>query len=476
MPTWDHKSPAALRKQRDALVLTQLRDAVAPFSPFWRERFQALGLKPSTISQKDFARLPAVGERDVCPDGDPASAARLVLQATEVGYALHVEGPALRRALVKRLTSSTGYRAQVEADSRPTSYAWTGHAVRFPVASTRSDLDVIARAGARLWKVIGLTPADIVLDATALEPTPQRTALDLAAIAGGTPTFRTGTGSADVLAAARLVRITALVTTPTAVADLLRELAAGGADLSALSTLVLLGAPSADDRRAAVQALGVAGASSEAVVVAVYAPSGARVLWGECRESARAGRPTGFHTYPDLDLLEVVDPDTADPVSGAAGGELVLTQLGLRGSALVRWRTGDLVDSGVDATPCPSCGRVVPRVPSGVRSGALVRPYLPRGGRAGHVDLRSVSAALAGRGDLRDWRVVLRKGRRDGADELLVHIVPAGEADPAEVSVGVARDVRLAAGLLPSQVVVSEQSELPAPAEDGLGKRIVDRR
>ena len=471
MPAWDRMSSAALRKQREKLVLAQLRDAVGPFSPFWRERFQAMGLKPATVKAADFDRLPAVGERDVCTDGDPASAAKLVLQATEVGYALHAEGPALRKAFGKRLVSRGAYRMQVEADTRPTTYGWTGHGLRFPVASTRSDLDVIARAGARLWQVIGLDRSDVVVDAYSLDSTPTRVALDLAAVASATPAFRAGSDPAEVLAAVRLLQPTVLITTPAECTDLLEELATSGADLSRLKTLVLVGAPTADDRRAAVQALGDAAAASDAVVVAVYAPSGARVLWGECRESARAGRPTGFHTYPDLDLVELADAHSGE-ISAQPSDEpreLVLTQLGLRGSALVRWRTGDLVEGRIDESTCGSCGRTVARVPSDLRSGALVSDFTPRGGRATRVDLRAVSGALAGRGDVSAWQVELRRSPRSGGDELLVHIAPIESADPAEAAVGVARDVKAAAGLLPTQVVIAEAATLR-------GGRLVDRR
>lgn len=472
MPTWDRLTPAALRKRRDALLLTQLRDAVAPFSPFWRERFMALGLKPATVGVKDMARLPAVGERDVCPDGDPAGAAGLVLQASEVGYALHASGPALRRALAKRLVAPKGYAAQVVSDTRPTSYAWTGSAVRFPVASTRSDLDLIARAGARLWQVLGLGSADLVLDATALDPTPTRTALDLAAIAAGSPTFRTGPSPDLAVAAGRLVAMTALISTPDAAPDLLEDLAIAGVDLSALRTLVLVGTPTADDRLAATQALGDAGAAQDAVVVACYAPSGARVLWGECRESARAGRPTGFHTYPDLDLLELVDPETGEASQGSGPSELVLTQLGFRGSALLRWRTGDVVDGALEESACASCGRSVARVPSSVRSAALVADL----GGGTLVDLRAVAAALVGRPDLADWRVVLRRSRRRGTDELVVHVVPADSADQAEASVGAARDLKAAAGVLPAQIVMSTVEALPTAYGSSLGPRLLDLR
>src|SRR5689334_13401286 len=87
VPTWDRRTPDQQAKVRDAAIRRQLRDAVGPFSPFWRERFSALRVPAASISgAADLTKLPAVGERDVCPSGDPAEAARLVLQANEAGF------------------------------------------------------------------------------------------------------------------------------------------------------------------------------------------------------------------------------------------------------------------------------------------------------------------------------------------------------------------------------------------------------
>jgi hypothetical protein len=204
------------------------------------------------------------------------------------------------------------------------------------------------------------------------------------------------------------------------------------------------------------------------VVLAVHVPDGHRLLWGECRESA--GR-TGLHTYPDLELVQLVDPETGE-ASTEAAGELVVTQLGFRGTALLRWRTGDLVQ-GIEEGTCPSCGRTVPRV-TGLRPAVLVPALDLRGGPRA-VDVRGVCAALVGRADVLDWRVVLARSARDDADEVLVHVVPADSADSAEVAVAVARDVRAAAGLLPTQVVIAEEGDLP---EEGwrLSPRVLSRQ
>jgi phenylacetate-coenzyme A ligase PaaK-like adenylate-forming protein len=461
--SWDRRPPAQLAKTREAAVRAQVVDAVGAFSPFWRGRFRALGRSAGSVaSLSGLASLPAAGERDLCPDGDPSGAAALVLQASESGYALHAEGPRLRQALTRRLTAPSSYRAIVEQDTRPTSFVWAGLGLRFPVASTRSDLDVVARAGARLWQVLGLTRADVVVSALPALPTAQTQALQLAALGAGSPLLAPGARREAVAAALGLVPATVLVVPALAGADLVQSLAESGAALSTVQTVLVAGAPYDDERAELRAALDDAGLQ-QAVLLAVHVPDGHRLMWGECRPS---GGATGLHTYPDLEVAELVDPETGEQASGA--GELVVTQLGLRGSALLRWRTGDLADAVADAA-CPSCGRTVPRV-VGLRRAALVPDLALRTGTQ-PVDLRAVASAVGGRTDVRDWRIVLGHSRRDDADELLVHVVPGASADAAEVAVGVARDVRVACGLLPTQVVVVDEGRLPLG--EGLNPRIL---
>ena len=461
MTSWDTRTPKQLGAARDAAVRTQVVDAVGPFSPFWRARLAALGRTASAVaSPAGIAALPSAGERDVCPDGDPAGAAALVLQAGESGYALHSDGPSLRKALARRLVAPGSYQAVVEADTRPTSYVWAGQALRFPIASTRSDLDVLARAGARLWQVLGLTRADVVVSALPAESTALVQGLALAALGAGSPLLTSGPG--EVADALRLVAATVLVVSADRAAETVQDLYDAGAPLASVTTVLVAGAPYNDERASLVEALREAGLSP--VVLAVHVPDGHRLLWGECRPSAGA---TGLHTYPDLELVQTVDPETGED-GGTGAREVVVTQLGLFGSALLRWRTGDLADAVTDA-PCPGCQRTVPRV-VGVRRGALVPELNLRGG-ARSVDLRAVASALSGRPDIADWRVVLGRSARDGADELLIHVSTPAGVDGSDVAVAVARDVRLAAGLLPTQVVLADDGRLPIGT--GITRRIL---
>lgn len=462
--SWD-RSTAKQQKSAQAKALrTQVVDAVGPFSPFWRARLKTLGKTAKSVATPAaLAALPAVGERDVCPDGDPAGAAALVLQAGESGWALHAEGPRLRKALASRLISPRSYRSVVEADTRPTTFVFAGLALRWPVASTRSDLDVVARAGARLWQVLGLTRADVLVCALPLDPSASLQALQLAAVGAGSPALFPGDNPDDVAAALRLVPATVLALPSGDAARLLDDLDEAGAALTSVTTVLLVGAPSDAERDEITQALARAGV--RATVLATHVPDGHRLMWGECR-----GGRTGLHTYPDLELVELVDPETGETGEGHGPDEVVLTQLGLRGSALLRWRTADLADR-LETSPCPSCSRTVPRVMD-VRRRALVPELDLRSGRRG-VDLRGVSGALRGRADVDDWRVVLGPSAQSEAYDVVVHVVPREGEDETDVAVAVARDIRAAAGLLPTQVVVNEPGTLPD--EDRLSRRLHSR-
>lgn len=424
---------------------TQVR-AVGTSSAFWRDRFAALGRSPGGVdSVAALAALPAVAERDVSPAGEASAMADLVLHGAERMFALHTSGPQLRRAVRLRVTRSGDYRQVVDNETRPTTYVWSGLGFRYPLASTRGDLDAIARAGARMWQVLGLGRDDALLSALPVAASVEHQALHYAALAAGAPAVFPGDDGSAYVAAARLLPPTVLAVPAAAAPEVVAAVAEGGA-AQRLTTVLLVGAPSDEERVAATEALHDAGAGG-AVVLGVHAASGARVLWAECRQSHGA---TGLHTYPDLDVVQVVDPDSGDPTDGA--GELVLTQLGMRGSAVLRWRTGDLVD-GVDGSTCPGCGRTVARV-VGTRRQALVMPT----GTGRVLDLRALTAALSGRGDIDDWRVVVGGRGRDGRGQVVVHLAPRD--DPGQAAVGAATDIRAGAGLLPSQLVVATVDEL----------------
>jgi phenylacetate-CoA ligase len=105
---------------------------------------------------------------------------------------------------------------------------------------------------------------------------------------------------------------------------------------------------------------------------------------GEC------GEGEGLHlTVTDHAVLELVDPDSGDPVplEDGANGELVWTHLRREASPLLRYRSRDL--GRVWTEPC-ACGRTTPRIRIDGRRDDMLRV------QAVNVYPQAISAVLSG--------------------------------------------------------------------------------
>lgn len=67
----------------------------------------------------------------------------------------------------------------------------------------------------------------------------------------------------------------------------------------------------------------------------------------------------GMHVWEDAYLMEIVDPDTLEPLPDGTFGELVLTTLDRQAMPIIRYRTRDL--TRIIAEPC-ACGRTSRRI------------------------------------------------------------------------------------------------------------------
>jgi phenylacetate-CoA ligase len=78
-------------------------------------------------------------------------------------------------------------------------------------------------------------------------------------------------------------------------------------------------------------------------------------LAGECH------RHTGLHVVDDHVIVEILDPQTLQPVPDGTEGELVLTTLGREAMPLIRYRTGDITSVMAGGCACGSSSlRIAP--------------------------------------------------------------------------------------------------------------------
>ena len=62
----------------------------------------------------------------------------------------------------------------------------------------------------------------------------------------------------------------------------------------------------------------------------------------------------GMHIWGDIAYVEIIDPDTGEPLGPGERGEMVITMLQKEALPIVRYKTGDI--TAYDDSPCP-CGR-----------------------------------------------------------------------------------------------------------------------
>jgi hypothetical protein len=202
--------------------------------------------------------------------------------------------------------------------------------------------------------------------------------------------------------------------------------------------VLAVGAPLDDGLRGRLSA-----AFAGAPVLHAWAPAGVRAPWAECR----GGANTGLHTWPEAEVLELTDPLSGVSAPPGAGGEVVWSPLGWRGTVLLKVRTG--VFATQENGACPACGRDAPRL---MMAGSTPAFFAV-------LDRHPLVTA---------WQAELRTV--DGNEELIVFLSLAAGA-PAEAVVR-----ELDEHLSATQYVLMRRSQLDARVRDNHDNRVVDLR
>jgi len=157
----------------------------------------------------------------------------------------------------------------------------------------------------------------------------------------------------------------------------------------------------------------------------------ARQCWAECTPPDLE-TTYGFHTYPDLDIFECVDPGTGEPVGPGERGELVYTTISGRGSCVLRYKGGDISEGGIVCDPCPGCGRIVPRISTTLSRRSDIGEFQLTKIRGTLVDLNNFLPCMASIEEVVEWQVVVRKRHDDpnDLDEIVLSVALADGVDP----------------------------------------------
>ncbi len=311
-----HKELETLtRTQIENLQLERLKKTVRQCmnSPFYKKRFDDLHLKPEDIrSLDDLYKIPFTTKQDL-RDNYPFGLSTVPMEK------------------VVRLHSSSG------TTGTPT-----------VILHTQRDLDEWANAVARCLYMVGLRAGDIFQNSSGYGMFTGGLGFQYGAERLGMLTVPAAAGNTK-----RQIKFitdfgtTALHAIPSYAGRLYEVMAEMGIDPrrdTKLKTLIIGAEPHSEEQRKRIE---------DMLGVKAYNSFGMSEMCGpgvafECTEQ------NGLHIWEDYYIVEIVDPETLEPVPEGEIGELVLTTLNREAMPLLRYRTRDL--TRILPGECP-CGR-----------------------------------------------------------------------------------------------------------------------
>lgn len=303
------------REQISVLQLERLQATVRHCmnSPFYKQRFEEIGLKPEDIkSLDDIRKIPFTTKADL-RDTYPFGMASVPLRECT------------------RLHSSSG------TTGTPT-----------VILHTQKDLEEWANQVARNLWMVGLRPDDVFQNSSGYGMFTGGLGFQYGAERMGMLTIPAAAGNS-----LRQIKFmtdfgtTALHAVPSYVTRLYEVMQSAGVDPrkdTKLKVLAIGAEPHSEEQRRRIE---------EMMGVKAYNSFGMSEMCGpgvgfECQEQ------NGLHFWEDYYIVEIVDPETLEPVADGEIGELVLTSLCREAMPLLRYRTRDL--TRVLGRGCP-CGR-----------------------------------------------------------------------------------------------------------------------
>lgn len=303
------------RAEIEALQLERLKKTVAQCmnSPFYRKRFAEHHITPADIrSLDDLQKIPFTTKQDL-RDNYPFGLAAVPMEQ------------------VVRLHSSSG------TTGTPT-----------VILHTQKDLDEWANAVARCLYMVGLRPGDIFQNSSGYGMFTGGLGFQYGAERLGMLTVPAAAGNTK-----RQIKFitdfgtTALHAIPSYAGRLYEVMEEMGIDPkrdTKLHTLIIGAEPHSEEQRRRIE---------DMLGVKAYNSFGMSEMCGpgvafECKEQ------NGLHIWEDYYIVEIVDPQTLEPVPQGEVGELVLTTINREAMPLLRYRTRDL--TRILPGECP-CGR-----------------------------------------------------------------------------------------------------------------------
>ncbi len=467
-----------IREIQDRKLRAFMANQIYLYSPYYSERFKELKIDPVKIKGvEDLRHLPFSSKEDIAPtDDEPKRYRDFVIRPDE------------------ELTEKYGTmaelsdKAKVEQrvyDYKPVHMHFTtGRTAQpTPFVYSKRDIECLRQAGYRQIDVFGITGEDVAINAFPFAP---HLAFWQGYFSGEVmkmPAFNSGggkiMGTQNLLDAVEFLKPTVMLFIPGYAYYFLREAVNQGRDFSSVKKVIFGGERVPPGLKQKVKSLLEQMGAKNPVCLATYGMTEARVAWGEC--PTEGDESYGYHTYPDMEIFETIDPETGENVGEGEDGEVVYTALDWRGTCVIRYRTGDVAKGGIMYEPCPNCGRTVPRISPQLQRKSDYKEFDLAKVKGTLVNLNNFHPLLMGHPDVIEWQVEIRKRNNDpfDLDEIVLYVTPREGLDRDKFASDLKQKVMRDTEVSLNELVFRDTSELVKQLgmETELKeKRIIDNR
>lgn len=460
-----------------------------PFSPYYRRLFDDNKINPRDIRTiEDLRRIPFTSKKDFRDviEKDPAKGNLVFcLQPDKDTIKKYLPKTELVKFMLSRaLKGEAGFKAGLEKEYKPiflTSTAGTTD-TPMPFLYTAYDIENLKEYGKRMIATIGIKNERLVN----VFPYAPHLAFWLAVLGGlAAEVFVLSTGGGKTMGtegnirAILKVRPQFLIGVPSYVYHILKTARSEKLDMSFLNRIILGASPVPTGFKLKIAGLLKEMGASDIRVFGTYGFTEARCAWGECPTDIEIS--SGYHTYPDKEIFEVIDPVTGEVKGEGEDGELVYTAIDARGTCVLRYRTGDMVKGGITYSPCPHCGMTVPRISSDIVRASNIKNVQLSKIKGSLVNLNDLERLLDDKPEINEWQIEIVKKNDDPyeVDELALNICLSPNVDKDEFSRLLNAEVLCRAEVSFNRIryvshqEISEKIEIESAVK---AKKIVDKR
>jgi len=460
---WQALPEKVVRELQAEKLRHYLRTTVLPFSSHYRELFREHNLTADSFrTLDDLQKLPLTSKADLLNTPENPKRIREFILAPDPKQLARRPSTILQAMIHGR----TEVARRFEREFRPVFMTCTTGRSTESIGFTYSNYDLanLALAGKRIFEVCRAEPDFRLLNTFPYAP---HLAFWLAHYGGMEFTnFVLSSGGGKVLGTEGQLRFMrqlqphVIMGMPTFLYHVLRQAVEEGLQCTNLRRIVLGGEKVAPGTRRKLARLARELGAENVDVIATYGFTEAKMAWTEC--PCPRGEQTGYHLYPDLGIVEVIDPKTGITVPPGQAGEIVFTPLDSRGSVVLRYRTGDLIDGGLVYDACPHCHRLTPRLVGNISRASEIKTMRFDKIKGTLVDFNVLEHVLDDSQHLASWQLELRKHNDDPLelDELILHVQKAGAVDDAKCARELRRSFIDRTEIQPNRIVFHDSEEM----------------